>query len=131
MTMQRYLVDCSALYPLILKMREKIILYKDAFSILELTIYEVGNVLWKEYGKGRIRDLKSAANLFQHVLDQLTKLSVDDIGEVLDLAVRMKLTFYDAAYIHVARKRGLKLITEDREVLSKYPEAIRVDQLEI
>ncbi len=131
MSMQRYLVDCSALYPLILKMREKIILYKDAFSILDLTIYEVGNVLWKEYGKGRIRDLKSAANLFQHVLDQLTKLSVDDIGEVLDLAVRMKLTFYDAAYIHVARERGLKLITEDREVLSKYPEAIRVDQLEI
>jgi len=131
MSMQRYLVDCSALYPLILKMREKIILYKDAFSILDLTIYEVGNVLWKEYGKGRIRDLKSAANLFQHVLDQLTKLSVDDIGEVLDLAVRMKLTFYDAAYIHVARKRGLKLITEDRGVLSKYPEAIRVDQLEI
>jgi len=130
MSMQRYLVDCSALYPLILKMREKIILYK-AFSILDLTIYEVGNVLWKEYGKGRIRDLKSAANLFQHVLDQLTKLSVDDIGEVLDLAVRMKLTFYDAAYIHVARERGLKLITEDREVLSKYPEAIRVDQLEI
>ena len=131
MNMQRYLVDCSALYPLILKMREKIILYKDAFSILDLTIYEVGNVLWKEYGKGRIRDLKSAANLFQHILDQLPKLSVDDIGEVLDLAVRMKLTFYDAAYIHVARKRGLKLITEDRGVLSKYPEAIRVDQLEI
>jgi len=43
----------------------------------------------------------------------------------------MKLTFYDAAYIHVARERGLKLITEDREVLSKYPEAIRVDELEI
>jgi len=60
MSLQRYLVDCSALYPLILKMREKIILYKDAFSILDLTIYEVGNVLWKEYGKGRIRDLKSA-----------------------------------------------------------------------
>jgi len=126
-----YLIDASALYPLILRLREKLILRKELFSILDLTIYEVGNTLLKEWRKGRIRDLGKAVLLFEEMLTQLKKLSIESLEEVLSLAAEKKLTFYDAAYLHVAEKQGLKLITEDREIITAYPKAIRTDQLTI
>ena len=127
----RYLVDASALYPLILKLQERIILEKDRFSILDLTVYEVGNVLWKEYKRGKIKDLESVVRLFRKVLNELPKLSIKDLGEVLKIAVEDDLTFYDAAYIHLSKVNNLELVTEDQDILSKYSKAIRTSQLKI
>ncbi|RLF04883.1 MAG: hypothetical protein DRJ64_06290 [Thermoprotei archaeon] len=82
-----YLVDTSALYPLILNLREKFLLYADRMAVLDLTLYEVGNVLWKEYIRGKIKNLESIATLFQETLAPLRKLTVNDLGEVLRMAV--------------------------------------------
>jgi len=47
----KYLIDTSALYPLILMLRDRVLLYIDILFVSDLTRYEVGNVLWKEYGR--------------------------------------------------------------------------------
>lgn len=127
--MTEYLVDASALYPLILKLREEILSHANKLAVLDLTVYEVGNVLWKEYKKGKIRDLSSSVALFQEVLASLNRLTVDNLEEVLKIAVERNLTFYDASYVYVAEKWGLKLVTEDGEVLEKCSNAVNLEIL--
>ena len=125
----KYLIDTSALYPLILMLRDKVLLYIDILFVLDLTRYEVGNVLWKEYRRGRIKSLETAIPLFQEVLDSMSRLMVDDMGEVLKIAVDKNVTFYDASYIYIAEKMGLKLVSEDDEILEKYSDAINLEEM--
>ena len=49
----KYLIDTSALYPAIL---EGVIFDHDQFVLSVLTDYEIGNVLWKENKKGKVRN---------------------------------------------------------------------------
>ena len=129
MAKPRYLLDASALYPLLLKLRERIIEYFDLLAILDLTVYEVGNAIWKEYRVGRIRDPVLVARAFSEVMKRLHILSIhSSIDEVVELAARENLTFYDASYLYVATSRNMKLVTEDRDLL-KYPQSITVEQL--
>jgi len=55
--MEKYLLDTSALYPLVLQLREEFLEYTAIFTVLEQAFYEVGNTIWKEYRRGRIRAL--------------------------------------------------------------------------
>ena len=55
------MVDASALYPLIINFREKVFTASKKLKILDLTFYEVGNVLWKHYRKGKIKNLDVTA----------------------------------------------------------------------
>ena len=48
---------------------------------------------------------------------------------VLEIALNKDLTFYDSAYIHVAEIHGLKLVSEDKTILSSYLKAISVSVL--
>ena len=43
--MVEYLLDASALYPLVLKLRDKLLDYLTLMAVLDLTVYEVGNVI--------------------------------------------------------------------------------------
>ena len=42
--------------------------------------------------------------------------------------MKSNITFYDASYICVARKHGLKLVTEDLNLL-KFSEAISLEEM--
>jgi predicted nucleic acid-binding protein len=55
----KYLIDASALYPLIIKLGEKIIDHMEKLAILDLTIYEIGNVLWKKARSSKIINIES------------------------------------------------------------------------
>jgi len=125
----KYLIDTSALYPLILTLRDKILLHTDILFALDLTIYEVGNALWREYRRGRIKNLKTTVPLFQEALNSINTLKIDNIDEVLKIAIDKNITFYDASYIYVAEKTGLKLVTEDKEILEKYGNAINLKKM--
>ncbi len=127
--MARYLLDASAIYPLALKLREKLLEYADRFAVLDLTIYEVGNAIWKEVRRGRIRNPTIVAKLFEEIFKSLTMLKLEThLREVLELAIAESLTFYDATYLFAARIHGLKLVTEDRDLL-RFPEALDTDTL--
>jgi predicted nucleic acid-binding protein len=57
------------------------------------------------------------------------KLSIDNVKEVLNMALKKNLTFYDASHIYVAEKNKLKLVTKDKEILRSYNKAINVEKL--
>ena len=126
----RYLLDASAVYPLILNLRERIIKFKDFLVILDLTIYEIGNAIWKDYRRGRISNPSIVARLFIEVLKELKRLSIgsNEITDVLQIAIENNLTFYDASYLYVVKRYGLKIVTQDQDLL-KFPEAISVEDL--
>ena len=52
----RYLLDTSALYPLVLRIRENLLKHSSLFTVLDLTIYEV------EVGKRRMEGASQGQN---------------------------------------------------------------------
>ena len=84
--------------------------------ILELAVYELGNVL--------VRALGWAAG---EVADQLHDLLVlvgtpvvmspDWLAEAATLAVEHRLTFYDASWAAAAGELGVSLVSADRQLL--------------
>ena len=74
-------------------------------------------MIWKECRARRVRDPKALAAVFGEVLSgvRVVRVGGEAIGEVLELAIAEGITFYDAAYLHAARRLGLKLVTEDSE----------------
>jgi predicted nucleic acid-binding protein len=91
----------------------------EQFAITSLTEYEIGNVLWKEDKKKRLKDAKRIAAIFSQAISELTKISLDSVADVLTIATNRDLSFYDASYAYVAEKNGLILLTEDRHLLKR------------
>ena len=83
--------------------------------------YEFVNVLWKVQRAG-LCDASAAAKNFQAAVERLTprQRSPDDL-EALGVARQHKLSVYDAYFIALAQKLRLPLLTEDRELLAKFP----------
>ncbi|MCC6035795.1 MAG: PIN domain-containing protein [Pyrobaculum sp.] len=120
-----YLLDASALYGLVAHYRTWVG-HREKLAILHLTVYEVGNALWKETRAGRL-PWREAAGALSRVLSSLKTLDDPPLEKVLEVAVERDLTFYDASYAYVAETLGLSLVTQDRELLRKSPAAIDVD----
>lgn len=105
--------------------------------ILDLTFYGAGNALWK---LAVARDELSAASL-QDAMALLASLQREaavetvigpELPDVSQTARNEGLTFYDAAYLHVARRNSLELITEDsalRDAAEQYVSVGRVAAL--
>jgi len=125
----QYLLDASAVYPLLLELGEKFVDYAHKFLVLDLTVYEIGNTLLKEFKRGYISNLRAVAELFDEAFNYVNLIrDYVDIPEILELAINENLTFYDAAYIYAARQLGVKLVTEDKDLL-RFPESINVQTL--
>lgn len=87
--------------------------------------YEFGNVLWKLFRASE--DSQDHRQLGEAVFIAANKALVETVellnhSEVFGIASRLDLTFYDASYVWLARNRGLKLRTRDKEVLRKCPD---------
>ena len=122
----RYLIDTSALYPMLLK---GISLDPDKFVISSLTEYEIGNVLWKENQKKKIKEPERVAAIFSESIKDLERRGIDSIILVLKLALDRNLTFYDASYAYIAEKEHLKLVTQDKDLLKKSKNAISIEEI--
>ncbi len=80
--------------------------------------YELRNVLVINERRGRLRPEQSAA--FLSALADLD-FEIEDLpaeGAVLDLARRYELTVYDAAYLELAHRRGVPLVTADKRLIA-------------
>ena len=122
----KYLFDASALFLLI--QRDDIISKVDVLRnihVLHLTIYEVGNVLWKEtYIFKRIKNPYRFVDLVQEILRYINLLNDPPLSEVLKLSLSRGLTFYDSSYVYVAENIGMTLVTEDKQILKSTSNAI-------
>ena len=82
---------------------------------LDLTRYETANAIWK-IGVARDEFGDSAVDDAIDILDRLDQEMRRDVapGRVsMDVARKNGLTFYDAAYLAVAQRADLTLVTED------------------
>jgi len=92
---------------LVLKLGERIPSYSNLLAILDLTVYEVGNTIWKEYRKGRIKDPVLISRMFEEMVSDLKRLSIDmDVSGVQEVAVKENLTFYDAVHVYVEGRKA-------------------------
>jgi predicted nucleic acid-binding protein len=126
----RYVFDSSAIFGAIKE--NKIELLVKGYT-LELARYEMGNILWKNYtlqAKVTERELRSLAKLIKQVLNIMEIIQVNcSEEEILDIATKMKITFYDASYVHYAKTKELTLITEDGELLKRITPHIKALKL--
>ena len=122
----KYLIDTSALYPMLLK---GVMIDSNKFVISSLTEYEIGNVLWKEEQKKKLKNPERIAAIFSESIKELEKHNIDSIGAVLKIAIGRGLTFYDASYAYIAEKEHLKLVTEDKELFEKTRNAVSIEEI--
>jgi predicted nucleic acid-binding protein len=133
--MKHYLLDASAFMILIKKanVQGTIECLQDS-SILDLTYYEVGNAIWKESILTKFltpddtNALKKVAQVILMKTDRITS-EPDSFEKILEIAKIEKLTFYDSSYIHFAKEKGLKLITEDKKLKVKAQKHVNVQTI--
>ncbi len=110
----KYLIDASALYPVLLS---GFPFNSEQLAVSYLTEFEIGNVLWKEGKKKKLNDPEQIAEVFEEAMGDLRKIYVDSIVNVLAIALERNLTFYDASYAYLAEKENMELVTEDVDFL--------------
>lgn len=105
--------DASAIYKLVHAGKAKAL--ADG-TTLDLAAYELGNAVWKAVASKSIDQSQGLKliNFLEEILGKMETVSAAaHLDEVLDLAVKIRLTFYDAAYLHASIKRNKPLVTED------------------
>jgi predicted nucleic acid-binding protein len=123
----KYLIDTSALYPILIS---GVALNAEECAVSSLTEYEVGNVLWRESQQNKLKDPARIATIFSESLSPLRKLEIDSLANVLAVAIERHLTFYDASYAYLAEKENIRLVTQDTDLLKKCKVAISIKEME-
>ncbi|MEQ8846730.1 type II toxin-antitoxin system VapC family toxin [Botrimarina sp.] len=81
--------------------------------------YELWNVLWTNMAKRNRIDWEKAIDFLAAVDSfRLVTAPLADPRALLDLAVATRVTAYDAAYLELARRDGLRLATLDAGLIS-------------
>lgn len=123
----KYLIDTSALYPILVS---GVAFNAEECAVSSLTEYEIGKVLWRENQQKKLKDPRRIAAIFSEVLRPLRKMEIDSLANVLALAIERHLTFYDASYAYMAEKENMKLVTQDTDLLKKCKNAISIKEME-
>lgn len=93
---------------------------QDSLAALDLTLYEVANVLGFKYRQPRNAERLSRLIVRCCGEGRLTRIDADLVGAAIDVAAEHAISVYDAAYVAVARRRGWQLVSTDiRDLVSK------------
>ena len=118
----KYLFDASALLNLVRRLGEESLKILEENYILTLTIYEVGNALWRETRLSRRLTMDEAEAIMRAIITLIKFMQVIEpqgLIEVLRISNEIETTFYDAAYVVTALRRGLVLVTDDRRLAAR------------
>lgn len=113
------LYDTSALLNLVLKGSGSLSVLQEQ-AVLDLTIYELGNSIWKiSYLQKKITK-EEACSLLEVCLTVRTNMKVMNIQgmeeEAKELSVDTGLSFYDSSYLALAKIHNLVLVTDDKRL---------------
>ena len=126
----KYLFDSSAIFRAIKE--NKIDLLIGNYT-LELARYELGNIVWKDYflqAKISKDEAKMILKSIKHTLAIMEVIPIEsNEEEILESAIQLKTTFYDASYIYIAGLKELQLITEDLHLIKKTTSAVKASTL--
>jgi len=87
-----------------------------ALHILDLTPYEIGNVLLQPRFAVGAQQVATVLTALAEVCRAIAP-SPEDLADAAQLAEQHALTFYDATYAAVARRRRARLVTLDGALL--------------
>jgi len=122
----KVLIDASAMLSFLFKDESAPQEIKEAFAKftnyqLELVAptllkSEVGNALRSAVLQKRLTDTvaKKIFNKFLQI--PITYIKTLDLKQILTLAIKTKLSFYDATYLHTAHSFELELLTLDKKL---------------
>ena len=114
------LYDTSALLNLLLGEGSKSLAILSGQAVLDLTTYELGNSIWRLSHLQKKITKTEACALLDACLEVRSNMKVLDIKgleeDVKELSYDMGQSFYDSAYLVVAKKRGLELVTDDKKL---------------
>lgn len=69
------------------------------------------------------KDFSQYRLIWDNALELFSESEISvDMSHALELAVRNKVSAYDAQFVALAKELDLKLVTSDREILRKFPE---------
>lgn len=126
----KYLFDSSAVFRAI---KENKVDFLTGNYTLELARYELGNIIWKDYfllTKISKEESKKIVKAVKHTLTIMEVLQIDGSEEeILETATQLKISFYDASYVYLAKAKELRLITEDLRLIKKVAAIINVSML--
>lgn len=118
-----YLLDASSLLNIVRGLGEEALAVLRDSSVLDLTVYEVGNGVWSLVYLHKEIDCEGGVRLMKALARMFAQLNVVGLGEklleVYDMAIKEGLTFYDASYILAAQSAGLRLVTDDVKLAEK------------
>jgi len=118
-----YLLDASSLLNIIERFGEKALSVLRGSSVLDLTVYEVGNSVWSLVYSHKEIDYESGLRIMKAVVRLSAQLSVisikEKVLEAYDLTIKEGLTFYDASYLVAAQSMDLTLVTDDEKLAAK------------
>jgi len=135
--MKDKIFDASAIINIIIRKGSESLKLTKGQKILDLTIYEVGNSIWRlTYLDRKITNVQACSLLdsFLRLTQQMQILRIDDIEKehAKEISLKEGLTFYDSAYLVLAKDKNSMLVTDDatlRRVASKYVKAISSEDL--
>ena len=128
-------IDASSLVALVLPEQYSEWVEKQISEVLyihapSLIAYEASNALWKKHVLLRIIDEEkyyNAVRVIEKMLDYI--VNIHDYKEFLkkarDLALKEKITIYEASYIALAIKLKTKLITLDKKLKNKVSKTLK------
>lgn len=126
----KYLFDSSALFKAI---KENKIEALIGNYTLELARYELGNILWKNFAlqaKATEQEIRILAKIIKQALNTMEILQIScSEQEILEIAAKLKITFYDASYAYFANTKNLTFITEDSQLLKKLIPYVKASNL--
>lgn len=111
--------DASALLNIIRFLGSEALPHLKDNYILTLTLYEVGNALWKEatlLSKISIDEALSLMNVVERMCRFLNIVSPRNTSLALKLAHELGTTYYDASYIVAAYELNAELVTDDEKL---------------
>jgi len=138
----KYLLDASALLPLVTRRGKQLIVEasRETLVTTDLAIYEACNSLWKLSTLLKsisLEDTVDVANTLKDLalrsLIQPINFAKLDFSQTLKRAYKEQLTFYDTSYITTAESTEAILVTEDeklRKAASKFVKTITYTDLE-
>jgi predicted nucleic acid-binding protein len=117
--------DSSSIYTAVSNDGEKVL--RNVFT-LELARYEIGNILWKEavlvkrYSSGEVVFMQKE---FERIFESMRFVSFSG-SDILRIAVDLRLSFYDAAYVNAAKTTNLPLVTEDKQIFIRAAKLVKI-----
>jgi len=128
------LFDASSIFTLVRELRGKALDVLLESSTVSLAYYEVGNAVWRECFLLKRIISKEAIKLLESVFALLQAMDValledEELGTaILNMAGKLNLTYYDAAYLIEAQRLNKTLVTDD-EKLTKAAKSVGVKTL--